>query len=165
MGWIFAVKSDNLQRREKKNGKRHHTSQALDMQQPYTSAQKAPFTVNTQQPARLETLCRAPCTSSWSPETCSLLQLHMHVVSSVLYGNSSSNPSLTEQWHHLQKHSWDKRHSLPFSYSTETLCSGTRLPSLCGLGRTSLTLSGALQLVTRQSSCQKTASTSAARSE
>lgn len=151
--------------KKKKNGKRHHIGQALDMQQPYTSAQKAASTVNTRQPARLETLCQAPHTSLPSPETRSLLQLHMHAASSAVYGNGSSNPSLTEQWHHLQKHSWDKTHSPPFSYSTEILCSGTRLPFQCCLGRTLLTLSGALQLVTRQSPCQKTASTSAARSE
>lgn len=42
--------------------------------------------------------------------------MHMHTVSSVLYRNGSSNPSLTEQWHHLQKHSWDKDHSSLLSY-------------------------------------------------
>lgn len=47
MGWIFVVTSDDFHRREKRNSKRHHTSQALDTQQPYTSAQKAPSTLNT----------------------------------------------------------------------------------------------------------------------
>lgn len=166
MGWIFTVKSNNFQRHAKKNDKRHHTSQAQDMQQPYTSAQKAPSTLNTRQPARLETQCLATHTSSQSPETCSLLQLHVPVTPSVLNGNSSSNPSVMEQWHHLEKHSWDKRHSPPYSSSTgRSSALGPDCPpcvAWVGHRSHSLRLSS---LVTRQSLCQKTASTSAARRE
>lgn len=101
MGCSFAVKFDNFQGLKKKK-KARATQQVLDMQEPCFSAQKAPSTLNVQQPG-----CAGLPTHPLALLRPSLLQLH--VGSSLLYGSTSPNLTLMEHWwHHLQNYSWDK---------------------------------------------------------
>lgn len=148
---------------EKKNGKNDTTPVRLWTRSNPTAvpARHHPlFTLDS-----LPALRWASRTSSRSLETHAMLPLHMHTASSVLYRNSSPNPSLTQQWHHSQKTPLGQvsLSSLQLLQRDPLLREETALPALPGQDVTH-TLWGS-PAVTRQSPRQKAASSSAARSE